>query len=111
VIYAVIAVAALVALVPRLRRDAIVVVVYAALSAGLLLAIARVGYPLRSSGNFLFEQARYVLPLIGLYALALGLAFSLLRRRALVAVTSIAVALSAVHLLAAFVLTVRRYYL
>jgi hypothetical protein len=49
--------------------------------------------------------------LLGLYALALGLAFSLLRRRALVAVTSLAVALSALHLLGAFILTVRRYYL
>jgi hypothetical protein len=111
VIYAAIAVAALVALVPRLRRDAIVVASFATLSAGLLLAIARVGYPQRASGNFLFEQARYVLPLLGLYALALGLAFSLLRRRALVAVTSLAVALSALHLLGAFILTVRRYYL
>jgi hypothetical protein len=111
VIYAAIAVAALVALVPRLRRDAIVVISFATLSAGLLLAIARVGYPHRASGNFLFEQARYVLPLLGLYALALGLAFSLLRRRALVAVTSLAVALSALHLLGAFILTVRRYYL
>ena len=111
VVYAVIAVAALVALVPRIRRDALIVVVFAVLTAGVLLAIARVGYPLRASGNFLFEQARYLLPLLGLYAFALGLAFSLLRGRALVAVTSVAVALSSVHLLAAFVLTVRRYYL
>jgi hypothetical protein len=107
----VVAVAALVALVPRIRRDALIVVVFAVLTAGVLLAIARVGYPLRASGNFLFEQARYLLPLLGLYAFALGLAFSLLRGRALVAVTSVAVALSSVHLLAAFVLTVRRYYL
>ena len=111
VVYAVIAVAALVALVPRIRRDALLVVVFALLTAGLLLAIARVGYPLRASGNFLFEQARYLLPLLGLYAFSLGLAFSLLRGRALVAVTSVAVVLSSVHLLGAFVLTVRRYYL
>ena len=111
VVFAVVAVAALVALVPRIRRDALIVVVFAVLTAGVLLAIARVGYPLRASGNFLFEQARYLLPLLGLYAFALGLAFSLLRGRALVAVASVAVALSSVHLLAAFVLTVRRYYL
>jgi Predicted membrane protein (DUF2142) len=111
VVYAVIAVAALVALVPRIRRDWIIVIVFAAFTAGLLVAIARVAYPLRAGGHVLFEQARYVLPLIGLYASALGLAFSLLRGRALVAVTSVAVALSSVHLLAAFVLTVRRYYL
>ena len=111
VVYAVIAVAALVALVPRIRRDALVVIVFAVLSGGLVVAIARVGYPMRASGNLLFEQARYLLPLLALYASALGLAFSLLRGRALVAVTSVAVALSSVHLLAAFVLTVRRYYL
>ena len=111
VVYAVIAVAALAALIPRLRRDWLLVVVYLTLSAGLLVAIARVGYPLRASGNFLFEQARYVLPLLGLYALALALAFSWLRGRALVAVTSVALGLASVHLLAAFVLTVRRYYL
>jgi hypothetical protein len=111
VFYAVIAIAALAALIPRLRRDWLLVVVYLALAAGLAVAIARVGYPLRASGNFLFEQARYVLPLIGLYALALALAFSWLRGRALVAVTSIAVGLASMHLLAAFVLTIRRYYL
>ena len=111
VLYAVIAIAALAALIPRLRRDWLLVVVYLTLAAGLAVAIARVGYPLRASGNFLFEQARYVLPLIGLYALALALAFSWLRGRALVAVTSIAVGLASMHLLAAFVLTIRRYYL
>ena len=77
------------------------------LTAGLLVAIARAGYPLRAGGNFLFEQTRYLLPLIGLYAFALGLAFSLLRGRALAAVTSVVVGVSSVHLLAAFVLTVR----
>ena len=110
-IFVIIAVAALVALVPRLKRDWILVVTFAALTGGLLIAIARVGYPLRAGGNFLFEQTRYVLPLVGLYAMSLGLALSLLKGRALVAVTSVVVALSAVHLLAAFLLTVRRYYL
>jgi hypothetical protein len=110
-VYAAVAVAALVALIPRFWRDAIVAVVYAAFTAGVLFAIARVAYPLRASGNFLFEQARYVLPLLGLYALALALAFSWLRGRALVAITSIAVGLASLHLLAAFVLTIRRYYL
>ena len=111
VAYAVVAVAAVVALVPRLQRDWIVVVTFAALSAGLAVAIARAGYPLRAGGNYLFEQTRYFLPLIALYALTLGLAFSLLRGRALAAVTSLVVGVSSVHLIAAFVLTVRRYYL
>jgi hypothetical protein len=111
VFYTVVAIAALVALIPRLRREWILVVIYAGLSAGLVVAIARVGYPLRAGGNYLFEQTRYFLPLIGLYVLSLGLAFSLLRGRALAVVTSVMVGVSSVHLLAAFVLTVRRYYL
>ena len=111
VLYTVVAIAALVALLPRLRREWILWVIYAALTAGLVVAIARAGYPLRAGGNYLFEQTRYFLPLIALYALSLGLAFSLLRGRALAQVTSVMVGVSAVHLVAAFVLTVRRYYL
>jgi Predicted membrane protein (DUF2142) len=111
VAYSIVAVAALVALVPRLRREWILWVIFGALTAGLVVAIARAGYPLRAGGNYLFEQTRYFLPLIGLYALSLGLAFSLLRGRALAVVTSVVVGVSSVHLLAAFVLTVRRYYL
>ena len=111
VFFVIVAVAALVALVPHLRRHWIPVVIFAGLSAGLMIAIARVGYPLRAGGNYLFEQTRYMLPLFGLYAIALGLALSLLRRRALAAVTSALVAVAAVHLVAAFVMTVDRYYL
>ena len=85
--------------------------IFAGLSAGLMIAIARVGYPLRAGGNYLFEQTRYTLPLFGLYAMALGLALSLLKRRALAAVTSVLVAVAVVHLVAAFVMTVDRYYL
>ena len=111
VLYSIVAIAALVALVPRLRREWILWAIFAGLTAGLVVAIARAGYPLRAGGNYLFEQTRYFLPLIGLYALSLGLAFSLLRGRALAVVTSVALGVSSVHLLAAFVLTVRRYYL
>ena len=105
------AIAALVALVPRLRREWILWAIFAGLTAGVAIAIARAGYPLRAGGNYLFEQTRYFLPLIGLYAISLGLAFSLLRGRALAVLTSVVVGVSSVHLLAAFVLTARRYYL
>ena len=111
VLYVVVAIAAVVALIPRLRREWILWAIYAGLTAGLVVAIARAGYPLRAGGNFLFEQTRYFLPLIALYALSLGLAFSLLRGRALAVLTSVMVGVSTVHLLAAFLLTVRRYYL
>ena len=111
VLYSIVAIAALVALVPRLRREWIIWAIFAGLTAGLVVAIARAGYPLRAGGNYLFEQTRYFLPLIALYAIFLGLAFSLLRGRALALVTSVVVGASSLHLLAAFMLTVRRYYL
>ena len=111
VLYSVVAIAALVALVPRLRREWLLWAIFAGLTAGVVIAIARAGYPLRAGGNYLFEQTRYFLPLIGLYAISLGLAFSLLRGRALAVLTSVVVGVSSVHLLAAFVLTARRYYL
>ena len=37
---------------------------------------------MRADGGRIFEQARYVMPLISLYALALALAFSWLKGRA-----------------------------
>ena len=56
VLYSVVAIAALVALVPRLRREWILWAIFAGLTAGLVVAIARAGYPLRAGGNYLFEQ-------------------------------------------------------
>jgi hypothetical protein len=112
VIYAVIAVAAVVALVPRIRRQWLPLLVFALLAGGLVGAMARAGYPLRASGIQIFEQARYLMPLLTLYALALALAASLLRRHRLVA-AALALFLvgSQLHLLAAWELTIQRYYL
>jgi hypothetical protein len=109
--YAVVAVAALAAILLHRRREWSLWLLLTATAAGLAVAIARAGYPLRSTGNPIFEQARYLMPLLALYALALALAASLLRRRAAVAVLSLLVAVSSLHLLGAFILTVRRYYL
>jgi 4-amino-4-deoxy-L-arabinose transferase-like glycosyltransferase len=113
VVYLVIAAAALVVLVrwlrgrPELRVPAAVL---AALSLGLVVLIARVGYPLRASGSFVFEQGRYYMPLLPLYALALVLASQLLRprwaRAALLAFLVVAV----LHAGAALGLTAKRYY-
>lgn len=111
--YAVVGVAALAALVPRLRRiptARLLTVVYAALALGLVFAIARVAYPLRRGGPTIFEQARYVLPLISLYALAFALASTWLRRWARPALNAF-VGVCVVHLLIAFELTIQRYYL
>ena len=111
VLYVVVAVAALAAILLHRRREWPLWLLFTATAAGLAGAIARAGYPLRSTGNLIFEQARYLMPLLALYALALALAVSLLRRRAELAVLSLLLGVSALHLLGAFILTVRRYYL
>ncbi len=111
VLYAVVAVAALAAILLYRRREWPLWLLFGATAAGLAGVIARAAYPLRSTGNSIFEQARYLMPLLALYALALALAVSLLRRRAALAVLSLLVAVSSLQLLGAFILTVRRYYL
>jgi hypothetical protein len=111
VLYVVVAVAALAAILLHRRREWPLWLLFTATGAGLAGVIARAAYPLRSTGNMIFEQARYLMPLLALYALALALAASLLKRRAVLAVLSVLVALSAMQLLGAFILTVRRYYL
>ena len=111
VLYVVVAVAALAAILLHRRREWPLWLLFTATAAGLAGTIARAGYPLRSTGNQIFEQARYLMPLLALYALAFALAASLLKRRAEIAVLSLLVAVSSMHLLGAFILTVRRYYL
>ena len=111
VLFVMIAVAALVALVPRIGRLGLPVVAFALLAGGLTLAIARAGYPLRATGTMLFEQARYLMPLLALYALALALAASLLPSRFATGALGLALAGASLHLLAAWVLTLQRYYL
>ena len=110
-LYVLIAVAALAALILRGRRDWALAVLFAIVAGGLCGAIAKAGYQLRVQGNTIFEQARYLMPLLALYAFAVALAVSLLRRRAELAVIGLLAGASAVHLLGAFILTVRRYYL
>jgi 4-amino-4-deoxy-L-arabinose transferase-like glycosyltransferase len=111
VFYVVVAIAALAAILLHRRREWLLWLLFTLTAAGLAGAIAKAGYPLRSHGHFIFEQARYFMPLLALYALALALAASLLRRRAELAVLSLLVAVSSAQLLGAFILTVRRYYL
>jgi 4-amino-4-deoxy-L-arabinose transferase-like glycosyltransferase len=113
VVYAVIAVAALVVLVrwlrsrPELRVPAAVL---AAISLGLVVLIARVGYPLRASGSFVFEQGRYYMPLIPLYALALVLAAQLLKPRWGRAVLLAFLVGAVLHAGGGLGLTAKRYY-
>jgi hypothetical protein len=113
VVYAVIAVAALVVLVrclrsrPELRAP---VAIFALLGLGLVVLVARVGYPLRVSGSGVFEQGRYYMPLIPLYALVLVLAAQILsERRARLALAAF-LAVTVLHFGGALGLTAKRYY-
>jgi hypothetical protein len=113
IVYAVIAVAALVGLIRLVRARAGVTeiaAVSALLALGLIVGIARAGYPLRASGNFIFEQGRYYMPLLCVFALTLALAATLPRRRTAHALAVAFVVLSVVHLGGAMALTVQRYY-
>jgi 4-amino-4-deoxy-L-arabinose transferase-like glycosyltransferase len=113
VVYLVIGAAALLVLVRWLRSRSelrVPAAVLAALSLGLVVLIARVGYPLRASGSFVFEQGRYYMPLIPLYALALVLASQVLSpRRARAALLAFLV-VAVLHAGAALGLTAKRYY-
>ncbi len=113
IVYAVIAVAALVVLVrflrsrPELRAP---FAIFALLGLGLVVLVARVGYPLRVSGSGVFEQGRYYMPLIPLYALALVLAAQILsERRARLALAAF-LAVTVLHFGGALGLTAKRYY-
>jgi hypothetical protein len=110
-LYVAIAVAAVAALVLRHRRAWMLVLVFGCLAMGLVGAIARAGYQLRAQGHMIFEQARYLMPLLAIYAAAIALAVSLLRRRAEVVALGLLASAAALNLLGAFILTVRRYYL
>jgi hypothetical protein len=114
VFYAVVAVLALIALVRAFRRRVptvgVLTLVYVVLAAGVVYALARVAYPIRASGQMLFEQARYLMPLVAFYALALALAATVLRRWGRAAITMF-VGVCFLHLLIAFELTIQRYYL
>jgi hypothetical protein len=83
---------------------------YVLLLVGLLVAVGVQGYGFRLDTGFRFEQARYLLPLLGLYAGVVGLAVIGAGRRARAPVAVAVVALTLVHGLAALVLTVGRYY-
>ena len=82
---------------------------YTALALGLLLIIGLAGYRAREDGQPGFEQARYLLPLLPLYAVAVGMALRPLGRWAPAAGAALVVAAFG-HDLLAQLLTVSRFY-
>jgi 4-amino-4-deoxy-L-arabinose transferase-like glycosyltransferase len=98
----------------RLRRGAwrarwAELVSYAALAVGLLVLIGLAGYRARETGDPGFEQARYLLPLLPLYAAAVGMAARTFGRRAPAAAAAIVV-VALGHDVLAQLLTVSRFY-
>jgi hypothetical protein len=110
-----IAVMALIELARAWRRGALAgrwgeIATYAAILGGLLLLIGWAGYRARVTGAFGFEQARYLLPLLPLYGVAVALAARLwgARRGPVVGALLVGVALG--HLVLAQLLTVSRFF-
>jgi hypothetical protein len=82
---------------------------YAAVAVGLLVLIGLAGHRARESGEPGFEQARYLLPLLPLYAAAAGMAARAFGRWAPAAAAAIVVAAFG-HDVLAQLLTVSRFY-
>jgi hypothetical protein len=83
---------------------------YVAMAAGLLFVIGRSGYQARTGGQPGFEQARYLLPLLALYAALIAVAARGGGRRWGPAVGAALVVLAAAHDVFAGLLTFTRYY-
>ncbi len=92
-----------------LRRRAPELISYIVAMLGLLVLIAIAGYGPRKQG-ILFEQARYLLPLLALYGALIGLAARGVPRRWGPATAALLVVLAMAHGLLAQLLTVSRYY-
>lgn len=93
----------------QVRRRAGELLTYAALLAGLLLLIAVAGYRFRKDTGVNFEQARYLLPAIGLYGAVVATAVRGLGRFA-PAAGAFLVTVALGHSLFAQLLAMARYY-
>jgi 4-amino-4-deoxy-L-arabinose transferase-like glycosyltransferase len=86
------------------------IVSYGAITIGLLLAIARAGFPYHLQTHFVFEQARYLFPLLALYGLFLAVALRGAGRRWSPALAGVLVVAMIAHDLFAQLLTLQRYW-
>ena len=83
---------------------------YAVIALGLLGLLNWLGYDLRAGQVIGFEQARYLLPLLGLYAAVIALAARGAGRRYGPAVGVLIVSVAITHSVVAMLLTLTRYY-
>jgi 4-amino-4-deoxy-L-arabinose transferase-like glycosyltransferase len=94
----------------ELRRRAAEIAVYALAVIGLLAVVAHFGYSAYASASNPFEQARYLLPLLPLFAALVVLAARGVGPRYAPAAASAIVAVAAAHSLFSQLLTLSRYY-
>jgi len=85
-------------------------VCFAVMTVGLLAAIGDAGIHYRASTNDVFEQARYLFPLLAFYGLFMVLAARGVGRRWAPALGAALVVLAMAHGLFAETLTISRYY-
>jgi Predicted membrane protein (DUF2142) len=83
---------------------------YAAMTVGLLILVNGNGFAVRADSSIGFEQARYLFPLLALYAAILALAARGVGRRYGPAAGVLIVTLAIVHTALAMVVTLTRYY-
>ena len=94
-----------------LRRRRHEAIAYALMLVGLLALLAYVGYSYRLVAGSVFEQARYLFPLLALYAGLLGLGLLGLPQRVRLASRNLFIVLAGAHLVAGIAISVERYYL
>jgi 4-amino-4-deoxy-L-arabinose transferase-like glycosyltransferase len=93
-----------------LRAHWIEVAVYGLAVAGLMVVIGHPGYASRIGAPYPFEQARYLLPLLPLYAGVLVLAARAAGSRWAPTVGALLVVIAATHSVFAQLITIARYY-
>jgi hypothetical protein len=94
----------------KLRRRWMEFATYALMAAGLAALVGVIGYRYRATHGFLFEQMRYLLPLLPLYGLLIVLAARAFRSRWAPVLGAVFVVLAAGHTLFAMLVTLNRYY-
>lgn len=92
------------------RRRAGEVVVYALMVAGLVIVIGVPGYDYRLDTGYVFEQARYLFPILGLHAALIALAVRGAGARAAPYLAPLLIVLTAALNLGGLLMTAARYY-
>ncbi len=95
----------------HLRRRRAELLTYFLMAGGLFMLVTIAGYGWRTShGGLSFEQMRYLLPLLPLYAALVGAACVSLRRRWALPLSGLVVVLAMGHAIGGIVVTLGRYY-